>query len=116
MFVLYIDPGAGSLVIQAIIAGIVSVPFFFRTRLRSVFGWAAPRVREGGRAHYGAPRGRVRPPRPTALDLRSGGAHPAPVGVDGRSGRGGKPMARRLAAASLLLATAILAGCSHALG
>jgi hypothetical protein len=39
MFVLYIDPGAGSLVIQAIIAGIVSVPFFFRTRLRSAFGW-----------------------------------------------------------------------------
>jgi hypothetical protein len=32
----YIDPGAGSLVIQAIIAGIVSVPFFFRTRLRAV--------------------------------------------------------------------------------
>lgn len=35
----YIDPGTGSLVIQAVIAGIVAVPFFFRrqvTRLISV--------------------------------------------------------------------------------
>jgi hypothetical protein len=31
----YIDPGAGSLVIQAIIAGIVSIPFFFRKTIRS---------------------------------------------------------------------------------
>jgi hypothetical protein len=36
MFVAYIDPGAGSLVIQAIIAGVLAVPFFFRTRLRAV--------------------------------------------------------------------------------
>jgi hypothetical protein len=34
----YIDPGAGSLVIQAIIAGLVSVPFFFRSRIASVVG------------------------------------------------------------------------------
>lgn len=31
----YIDPGAGSLVIQAIIATIVSIPFFFRNAIRS---------------------------------------------------------------------------------
>jgi len=34
----YIDPGAGSLVIQAIIAGLVSIPFFFRNAIRSTFG------------------------------------------------------------------------------
>ena len=31
----YIDPGAGSLVIQAIIATVVSLPFFFRKTLRT---------------------------------------------------------------------------------
>ena len=35
---LYIDPGAGSLVIQAIIAGLVSIPFFFRNAIRSTIG------------------------------------------------------------------------------
>ena len=35
---LYIDPGAGSLVIQAIIAGLVSIPFFFRNAIRKTFG------------------------------------------------------------------------------
>jgi len=34
----YIDPGAGSLVIQAIIATIVSIPFFFRNAIRSTIG------------------------------------------------------------------------------
>jgi hypothetical protein len=34
-FFAYIDPGAGSLVIQALIAAIVSIPFFFRTAIRS---------------------------------------------------------------------------------
>jgi hypothetical protein len=33
MFLAYLDPGAGSLFIQALIAGIFAVPFFFRTRL-----------------------------------------------------------------------------------
>ena len=32
----YIDPGAGSLLIQALIAGILSIPFFFRTSIRSM--------------------------------------------------------------------------------
>jgi hypothetical protein len=31
----YIDPGAGSLLIQALIAAIVSIPFFFRTAIHS---------------------------------------------------------------------------------
>jgi hypothetical protein len=34
MIFAYIDPGAGSMVIQAVIAGIIAVPFFFRTRIR----------------------------------------------------------------------------------
>jgi uncharacterized protein (DUF2062 family) len=33
MIFAYIDPGAGSMVIQAVIAGIIAVPFFFRTRI-----------------------------------------------------------------------------------
>ena len=43
MIILYIDPGAGSLVIQAIIAAAISVPFFFRNAIRS----AMRRVRGG---------------------------------------------------------------------
>lgn len=31
----YIDPGAGSLLIQALIAGLLSIPYFFRTAIRS---------------------------------------------------------------------------------
>ncbi|MDH4334212.1 MAG: hypothetical protein OEW24_02965 [Chloroflexota bacterium] len=34
----YIDPGAGSLIIQALIAAVVSVPFFFRNAIRSTLG------------------------------------------------------------------------------
>ena len=34
----YIDPGAGSLVIQAIIAAVVSIPFFFRNAIRATVG------------------------------------------------------------------------------
>jgi hypothetical protein len=30
---LYIDPGAGSLVIQGVIATALAIPFFFRTQL-----------------------------------------------------------------------------------
>jgi hypothetical protein len=29
----YIDPGSGSLIIQAVIASIVAIPFFFREQL-----------------------------------------------------------------------------------
>lgn len=34
----YIDPGSGSLVIQAVIAAFVAVPFFLRSRARSLLG------------------------------------------------------------------------------
>ena len=32
----YIDPGAGSMVIQAVLAALLSVPFIFRTRVRGM--------------------------------------------------------------------------------
>ena len=34
MIFAYIDPGAGSMVIQALLAGALAVPFLFRTHLR----------------------------------------------------------------------------------
>jgi hypothetical protein len=33
---LYIDPGAGSIVIQALLAGILAIPFFFRAQVGRV--------------------------------------------------------------------------------
>lgn len=30
---LYIDPGAGSMVIQAVLAALLAIPFFFRTQV-----------------------------------------------------------------------------------
>lgn len=30
----YIDPGAGTMLIQAVLAGLLAVPFFFRSTLR----------------------------------------------------------------------------------
>jgi hypothetical protein len=42
----YIDPGSGSLLIQAVIAGLVAVPIFFRHQIRravrAVRGAGAP--------------------------------------------------------------------------
>ena len=38
MIILYIDPGAGSMVIQAMLAGILAIPFFFRTQIARVVG------------------------------------------------------------------------------
>ena len=35
-FLAYIDPGSGSLIIQAAIAAVVAVPFFFREQIRRV--------------------------------------------------------------------------------
>ena len=46
----YIDPGAGSLVIQAIIATVVSVPFFFRKAIRSTIDRFRHRPSGGGAA------------------------------------------------------------------
>jgi hypothetical protein len=36
MILLYIDPGAGSMLIQALLAGLLAVPFFFRTQVARV--------------------------------------------------------------------------------
>jgi hypothetical protein len=36
MILLYIDPGAGSMVIQAVLAAALAVPFFFRTQVSRV--------------------------------------------------------------------------------
>jgi hypothetical protein len=33
VILLYIDPGAGSMVIQAILAAALAIPFFFRTHI-----------------------------------------------------------------------------------
>ena len=52
-FVAYIDPGAGSLIIQATIAAIVAVPFYLRRRiaraLRAVVARMDARPRSAGR-------------------------------------------------------------------
>lgn len=34
--ILYIDPGVGSMAIQAALAAVLAVPFFFRTHVRRV--------------------------------------------------------------------------------
>ena len=34
----YIDPGAGSLVVQAVIATALAIPFFFRSQVRRAAG------------------------------------------------------------------------------
>jgi len=46
----YLDPGSGSIIIQAVIAGIVAVPIIFRNRIsaivRAIRGGEAPEVTE----------------------------------------------------------------------
>lgn len=42
MILLYIDPGAGTMVIQAALAALIAVPFFFRTQVNR----ALQRLRE----------------------------------------------------------------------
>ena len=49
----YIDPGSGSLVVQAVIAGLVAVPIFFRRQISRVFR----AVRPSDEAETGSPRG-----------------------------------------------------------
>jgi hypothetical protein len=38
MILIYIDPGAGSMVIQAMLAAVLAIPFFFRTQIARVVG------------------------------------------------------------------------------
>jgi hypothetical protein len=48
MPLLYIDPGAGTMVIQAVLAAAIAIPFFFRAQV----GRAVQRLRElRGRGH-----------------------------------------------------------------
>ena len=45
---LYIDPGAGSMVIQAVLAAALAIPFFFRTHVDvPSSGSATPRAKQG---------------------------------------------------------------------
>lgn len=44
----YIDPGSGSLIIQAVIATVVAIPFFFRTQIGRIV--RAVRGRDANRA------------------------------------------------------------------
>jgi hypothetical protein len=50
----YIDPGAGSLVIQAIIAALVSLPFFFRNAIRNTIGRFRHKPTDGSAAATGS--------------------------------------------------------------
>jgi hypothetical protein len=44
----YIDPGSGSLVVQALIAGLVAVPIFFRRHIARVIGTLRGRDQASG--------------------------------------------------------------------
>lgn len=49
---MYIDPGAGSMVIQAVLAAALAIPFFFRTQV----GRAVQRLRDlRSRSRDGSP-------------------------------------------------------------
>lgn len=37
MFLLYIDPGTGSLLLQVIVGGIVTFGLFFKNKLKAIF-------------------------------------------------------------------------------
>jgi hypothetical protein len=51
MYILaYIDPGSGSLLLQAIVAGLLAIPFFFRRTI----GDFVHRIRGGSKADEGA--------------------------------------------------------------
>jgi hypothetical protein len=47
----YIDPGSGSLIIQAVIASLVAIPFFFRQQIARVIRV----VRRGDGSHDSVP-------------------------------------------------------------
>jgi superfamily II DNA or RNA helicase len=49
-FLAYIDPGSGSLIIQAVVATVIAVPFFFRQQL----GRLVRAVRGEGKAESSA--------------------------------------------------------------
>jgi hypothetical protein len=47
----YIDPGSGSLIIQAVIASVVAIPFFFRQQI----GRVVRMIRRDDSANAGTP-------------------------------------------------------------
>ncbi len=47
----YIDPGSGSLIIQAIIATVIAVPFFFRQQIGRALGRARRHTATTGQKH-----------------------------------------------------------------
>lgn len=51
MIFAYIDPGAGSMLIQAILAALLAIPFFFRTQASRLLD----RLRRGGSEEYEDP-------------------------------------------------------------
>ena len=59
----YIDPGSGSLIIQALIASVVAIPFFFRQQIARLLGGLEA---EGVTLGRPLPRS-VRHPRMTAM-------------------------------------------------
>lgn len=49
---LYLDPGSGSYLVQAIIAGILGVLFYFKNiwrRVKMFFGWKPPSKNDAGK-------------------------------------------------------------------
>ena len=46
VIVAYIDPGAGSMLIQALIASALAIPFFLRTQIRAVIDRVRRRDRD----------------------------------------------------------------------
>ena len=67
----YIDPGSGSLLLQALIAGLLSIPFFFRRTI----GGAWQRLRGGPGSH----------------EPSAGSAAPPATSADADAADGGRP-------------------------
>ena len=47
MILAYIDPGAGSMVIQAFLAAALAIPFFFRTQVSRLYSRIRGRTEDG---------------------------------------------------------------------
>ena len=48
MILLYIDPGAGSMVIQAVLAAVLAIPFFFRSHIGRILDRVRGRPKDAG--------------------------------------------------------------------
>ena len=54
MILLYIDPGAGSMLIQVVLAGLLAIPFFFRSAVTRTVARFRGRPRDGANAEADA--------------------------------------------------------------